>query len=76
MRLPVQIPFGVVVRDGIAWAAGAGKVMRIDPTTNRVSATLTLSKTSMPIFMQVSAGDSGLWATDYDAGMLYHLRVP
>jgi DNA-binding beta-propeller fold protein YncE len=74
--VPVEIPFGVVVRNGVAWAAGAGKVMRIDPATNRVTATVTLSSTSAPIFMQVATGDSGLWATDYDAGMLYHLHVP
>lgn len=76
VRVPVEIPFGVVVRKGVAWVAGAGKVMRIDPATNRVSATVTLSKTSRPIFMQVASGDSGLWATDYDAGTLYHLHVP
>jgi streptogramin lyase len=73
--VPVEIPFGVVVRNGVAWAAGAGKVMRIDPATNRVTATVTLSSTSAPIFMQVATGDSGLWSTDYDAGVLYHLHV-
>jgi streptogramin lyase len=76
IRVPVSIPFGVVVRNGVPWVSGAGKVVRIDPVSNRVTATLTLSSTSFPIFTQVAVGDSGLWATDYDAGTLYHLHVP
>ena len=74
--VPVEIPFGVAVRNGVPWVAGAGKVLRIDPATNRVSGVITLSRMSRPIFTQVSNGDTGLWATDYDAGMLYHLHVP
>ncbi len=74
--VPVEIPFGVVVRNGVPWVAGAGKVLRIDPATNRADGVITLSRVSTPIFTQVSNGDTGLWATDYDAGMLYHLHVP
>jgi streptogramin lyase len=74
--VPVEIPFGVVYYKGAAWVAGAGKVVRIDPATNRVAGVVTLSKTSQPVFTQVSAGPSGLWATDYDEGVLYRLHVP
>ncbi len=74
--VPVEIPFGVVVRNGVPWVAGAGKVLRIDPAANRANGVITLSRQSRPIFTQVSDGDTGLWATDYDAGMLYHLHVP
>jgi len=28
-----------------------------------------------PVFTQVAAGPSGLWATDYDKGVLYRLNV-
>jgi len=74
--VPVQIPFGVVVYKGAAWVAGEGKVVRVDPRTNRAAGVVTLSRSSRPVFAQVAAGPSGLWATDYDAGMLYRLRVP
>jgi hypothetical protein len=50
--------------------------VRIDPASNRVAGVVTLSKTSQPVFTQVSAGPSGLWATDYDEGVLYRLHVP
>jgi streptogramin lyase len=74
--VPVQIPFGVVVHKGSAWIAGEGKLVRVDPRTNRASGVVMLSRGSRPVFTQVAAGPSGLWATDYDAGMLYRLRVP
>ena len=47
-------------------------------TRRRTSAagTVTLSPRSQPVFTQVAAGPAGLWATDYDEGMLYRLRVP
>lgn len=47
---------------------------RIDAATNRVTGTIVLSA-SQPVFTQVVAGDSGLWATDFDAGRLYHLHI-
>ena len=74
--VPVQIPFGVAWYRGAAWVAGAGKVVRIDPATNKPAGTVTLSPRSQPVFTQVAAGPAGLWATDYDEGMLYRLRVP
>jgi YVTN family beta-propeller protein len=74
--VPVDTPFGVTVWGGAVWVAGAGKVARVDPATNRVTGTLTLSVRSAPIFTQVVGGDSGLWATDYDTGFLYRLHVP
>ena len=76
VSVPVSIPFGVVVYRGAAWVAGEGKVVRVDPATNRVAGVVTLSRSSRPVFTQVAAGPSGLWATDYDAGTLYRLRVP
>ena len=66
--VPVQIPFGVAWYRGAAWVAGAGKVVRIDPATNKPSGTVTLSSRSQPVFTQVAAGPAGLWATDYDEG--------
>ncbi len=74
--VPVPAPFGVAFFRGAAWVGGAGKVVRIDPATNRPGRALTLSKGSAPVFTQVAAGPSGLWATDYDQGVLYRLRVP
>jgi YVTN family beta-propeller protein len=76
ISVPVQIPFGVAWYRGAPWVAGAGKVVRIDPATNKPSGTVTLSPRSQPVFTQVAAGPAGLWATDYDEGMLYRLRVP
>ena len=76
VAVPVSIPFGVAVYRGAAWVAGEGKVVRIDPATNRVAGVVVLSAKSRPVFTQVAAGASGLWATDYDTGMLYRLHVP
>jgi hypothetical protein len=76
IAVPVSIPFGVAVYKGAAWIAGEGKVVRVDPATNRVAGVVTLSTGSRPVFTQVAAGPSGLWATDYDAGTLYRLRIP
>jgi hypothetical protein len=73
--VPVQIPFGAAVYKGSAWIAGESKVVRIDPASNQVAGVVTLSS-SRAVFTQVAAGPSALWATDYDAGKLYRLRVP
>ena len=54
--VPVEIPFGVAYYRGAAWVAGAGKVVRIDPATNRAAGTVTLSARSLPVFTQVAAG--------------------
>jgi hypothetical protein len=74
--VPVAAPFGVAFYRGAAWVAGSGKVVRIDPATNRAARPITLAPGSAPVFTQVAAGPSGLWATDYDKGVLYRLRVP
>jgi streptogramin lyase len=74
--VPVAAPFGVAFYRGAAWVAGSGKVARIDPATNRAARPLTLAPGSSPVFTQVVAGPSGLWATDYDKGVLYRLTVP
>lgn len=74
--VPVVAPFGVAFYRGAAWVAGSGKVTRIDPATNRAARPLTLEPGSSPVFTQLAAGPSGLWATDYDQGVLYRLRVP
>jgi virginiamycin B lyase len=74
--VPVAAPFGVAFYRGAAWVAGSGKVARIDPATNRAARPITLGPGSSPVFTQVAAGPSGLWATDYDKGVLYRLTVP
>jgi Repeat of unknown function (DUF6923) len=73
--VPVAAPFGIAFDRGAAWVGGSGKVARIDPATNRASRPLTLAAGSSPVFTQLAAGPSGLWATDYDRGTLYRLRV-
>ena len=73
--VPAQIPFGAAVYKGSAWIAGESKVVRIDPKTNKVAGVVTLSP-SRAVFTQVAAGPSALWATDYDTGKLYRLKVP
>ena len=72
--VPVATPFGVAFYRGAAWVAGSGKVARIDPATNRAARPLTLAAGSSPVFTQIAAGPSGLWATDYDRGTLFRLR--
>jgi YVTN family beta-propeller protein len=73
--VPVEVPFGVVFYRGAAWVAGAGVVVRVDPATNKPGRRIALDPHSLPVFTQVAAGPAGLWATDYDTGMLYRLRV-
>ena len=72
--VPVAAPFGIAFYRGAAWVGGSGKVARIDPATNRATRPLTLAAGSSPVFTQLAAGPSGLWATDYDRGTLYRLR--
>ena len=74
--VPVVAPFGVALLPRRGLGGGLGKVTRIDPATNRAGDTLTLEPGSSPVFTQLAAGPSGLWATDYDQGVLYRLRVP
>jgi streptogramin lyase len=73
--VPVAAPFGIVFYRGAAWVVGSGKVVRIDPADDRPGAALGLAKGAAAFFTQLAAGPSGLWATDYDRGMLYRLRV-
>jgi len=73
--VPVAAPFGIVFYRGAAWVVGSGKVVRIDPADDRPGAALGLAKGAAALFTQLAAGPSGLWATDYDRGMLYRLRV-
>jgi len=73
--VPVAAPFGIVFYRGAAWVVGSGKVVRIDPADDRPGAALGLAKGADALFTQLAAGPSGLWATDYDRGMLYRLRV-
>jgi virginiamycin B lyase len=72
--VPAPAPFGIAFFRGAAWVGGSGKVARIDPATNRAGRPLTLAVGSAPVFTQLAAGPSGLWATDYDRGTLYRLR--
>ena len=71
----VSTPFGVVFFRGAAWVAGSGKVVRIDPAGDRAGPAVALAKDSRALFTQLAAGASGLWATDYDQGVLYRLGV-
>jgi DNA-binding beta-propeller fold protein YncE len=71
--VPTAAPFGIAFYRGAAWVAGSGKVSRIDPATGKVASPLTLARGSAPVFTQVAAGPSGLWATDYDKGVLYRV---
>lgn len=71
--VPTAVPFGIAFHRGAAWVAGSGRVARIDPATDKAASPLTLARGSAPVFTQVAAGPSGLWATDYDRGVLYRV---
>ena len=73
--VPTGAPFGISFYRGAPWVAGSGKVARIDPATDKAASPLTLARGSAPVFTQVAAGPSGLWATDYDKGVLYRLSA-
>jgi streptogramin lyase len=73
--VPVAAPFGVVFFHGAVWVAGSGKVVRVDPASDRPGAALPIATGAGALFTQLAAGPSGLWATDYDRGALYRLRA-
>ncbi len=75
IHVPVSAPFGVAFFRGDVWVAGSGKVVRIDPASNRPGAARPLGRGAGALFTQLAAGPSGLWATDYDQGALYRLRA-
>ncbi len=75
IRVPVSAPFGLVFLRGTLWVAGSGKVVRVDPADDRPGAARPLGKGAGALFTQLAAGPAGLWATDYDQGMLYRLRA-
>lgn len=53
---------------------GSGEVVRIDPASGRPGAALRLGGASGALFSQFAVGPSGVWATDYDAGVPYRGR--
>ena len=63
-------PAGIAVADGAVWAASwftepAGKVVRIDPTRNVVTATIALPATG---FTWVAAGSGSVWVAIAEGG--------
>ncbi len=75
--VPLAIPFGDrgSERASSGWRA-PGRWRGSTRGRTAVTGTVTLSVGSAPIFTQVAAGDSGLWATDYDTGFLYRIHTP
>jgi len=68
--IPVDTPIAMVA-DGLdLWVLVPGRLDRIDPVTNAVTASIPLGATS-DLYNGVTANANGLWATDWDTSVVY-----
>lgn len=70
--IAVQGPIAMVSDGELLWVLAAGRIDRIDPTTNAVTASVTLGPTT-DLYNGLAVSAAGLWATDWDAALLYRV---
>jgi len=70
--IPVQGAMDIVARGAELWVLAPGRLDRIDPATNAVTATV---KTGPPADLDLAfAGNAaGLWASDFDTPLVYRV---
>ena len=69
-RIPIQIPWGVAFGEGAVWVtSNATGVLRVDPETNRVTATALVPS---PV-TNVAVGGGFAWATNETKGAVYKI---
>lgn len=67
--IPVQRPGWIVTSGSEIWTLGAGELVRIDPDTDTVTASVTVGGAA-DLYNDLAANDAGLWATDWDTAEL------
>jgi YVTN family beta-propeller protein len=70
--VPVQGPIAMVARGSAIWVMAPGRLDRIDPASNTVGASMALGLTTH-LFNGLAANAAGLWATDWEAAVLYRV---
>jgi virginiamycin B lyase len=68
----VARPIGFATVGTDLWTLGAGELVRIDPRTNAVTASVTLGGAA-DLYNDLKANDDGLWVTDWDSATLYRV---
>ena len=68
--IPVTGPVGVASDGQSVWLfTASGQLVRIDPTTNSIGASVTLSPAT-DAYQGLAVNGSGLWLTDWDTSLL------
>jgi len=70
--IAVQGPIALVAHGSVLWAMAPGRLDRIDPGANAVTASVELGST-VDLYNGLAANGAGLWATDWDAALLYRV---
>lgn len=63
-------PIAVVAANKAIWVMAPGRLDRIDPATNTVTASVSLGSTS-DLYNGLAANSAGLWASDSDTSLVY-----
>lgn len=67
-----QNPLAMVAEGQFLWVMAPGRLDRIDPRTNTVTASVTLGPATH-LYNGLAANAAGLWATDADAAVVYRV---
>ena len=59
---------------GFLWVLAPGRIDRIDPATNEVTASVKIGPTT-DLYNGLAVNPAGLWATDSDAAVVYRVDV-
>jgi len=70
--VPVNGPIDLVADGPAIWAMAPGRLDRIDPSADAVTASVALGSTA-DLYNGLAANAAGLWATDADTALLYRV---
>ena len=72
--VPMTGPIGLATDGQVAWVLTAtGRVVRIDPATNKAGAGIQLGATT-DLYNGIAVDRNGVWATDWDTNTLYRVN--
>jgi virginiamycin B lyase len=69
-RIAVQGPIAMAQGGTALWILGPGRLDRLDPKTNALAGSVQLGSKS-DLYNGLAASATGLWATDWDASVIY-----
>ena len=75
VAVSIDLPYatGIAELDGAIWVTTATGVSRIDPATNKVTATIQLGKGAVGELAWLSGSKDGLWVSDYETSTVYRI---